>query len=162
MEEKKRKPINPDLIILAWLAVIVLVLSLFFYTCSYFHSGDGIISFSIFGKLELRGVDKMVICVGEQQFAVTDRALLDQVIGETAVATHGDLRCPGTIDRRIDLYRGEKLVRSMEWSTCTDAVFVFEEDLTHWVFPGEFGCAVLSKDLVSNLNALVAANIPQT
>lgn len=162
MEEKKRKPINPDLIILAWLAVIVLVFSLFFHTCSHFSTDNGIISFSMFGKLELRGVDKMAISVGEEQFVVTDRELLDQVIGETAVATHGDLRCPGTIDRRIDLYRGEKLVRSMEWSTCTDAVFVFEEDLTHWVFPGEFGCAVLSKDLVSNLNALVAANIPQT
>ena len=156
MEQKKRKPINSDLIILACLAVIVL----FFSICSSFRitaeSAGGCISFALFGKLELRGVDKMVISVGEEQFVVTDADLLEQIVDETRVATHTDLGCAN--DRQIDLYRRDQLVRSMKWGLCCDTVYVYEEDPTHWLFGGTTGHVELSRDLADKLNSLIVTD----
>ena len=158
MEQKKRKPINSDLIILACLAVIVLVFALFFNTCSYFSTDNGSISFSMFGKLELRGVDKMVISVGEEQFVVTDADLLEQVVDETRVATHADHG--GLNDQKqIDLYRGDQLVRSMNWGDCCNSMRIYEEDLTHWLIGGKAGYVMLSNDLYDKLDALIALHI---
>ena len=158
MEEKKRKPINSDLFILACLAVVVL----FFGICSSFRiiaeSAGGCISFSLFGKLELQGVDKMVISVGEEQFVVTDADLLEQVVNETRVATHADHG--GLNDQKqIDLYRGDQLVRSMNWGDCCNSMRVYEEDLTHWLIGGKAGYVMLSNDLYDKLDALIALHI---
>lgn len=167
MEQKKRKPINSDLIILACLAVVVLV----FYICTSFRStlDEGppgeCISISIFGKLELKNIDRAVVTVYAEEWTVTDADLVDQIVFETRTATRVDSECHadccGCEDphMQIDLYRGDKIIRSMEWQGCCDYVKVYEPDLTHWLFaPGykiEAGFVKLSDKLAKRLTDLL-------
>ena len=136
MEQKKRKPINSDLIILACIAVVVLFFAVFSSARStYFAGGTGeCLSISVFGKMELKNIDKAVVTVDGATWTVTDADFLDQIVTETKIATRADLCSDPT--RRIDLYCGDECVRSMEWAECCDTVKVYEPDLTHWLFDG--------------------------
>ena len=84
-------------------------------------------------------------------------SLLDAVVAETMVATHMDVHC--TEDRRIDLYAGDALIRSMIWSTCCDTVLVYDTDESHWVVSiegaEEGGCIILSNQLAKRLDAFI-------
>ena len=171
MEKKQRKPINSDLVILACLAVVVL----FFAVCTSFRSNilqSGIgkcISVSLFGKLELLGVDRAELVVYGEEIEITDPELLSQIVKETKVATHMDTNCCqdccGCPDPHwgLNLYRGEKQVRSMVWLTCCDAMEVYKPDATHWLIPppevtAEAGYVDLSGELVRKLDALISAH----
>ena len=107
-----------------------------------------------FDKRLLQSVDRMVITADGRTVEVTDRALLDAVVEETKVATH--LGGHSTTGRRIDLYAGDTLVRSMIWATCCDIVEVYGADASHWFFTAEGakcgGSVYLSTELVQQLN----------
>lgn len=165
MEEKKRKPLNPELIIFVCFIVVVL----FLVTCSMMRTSifevarGECISISLFGKMELRDIDRVVIIGYAEQVTITDQELIKQITDETRIATYVRSNCckPAYCSdphRRIELYRGEKLVRSMEWDPCCDSVHVYERDLTHWLIPWwcdyEGGYVSLSHELVEQLNAL--------
>ena len=113
-----------------------------------------------FDKKQMQSVDRMVITADKRTVEVTDRTLLDAVVDETMAATHMDVNCYE--DRRIDLYAGDVLVRSMPWSTCCDTVLVYDTDETHWVVSIEGvedgGCIYLSAELLQQLNALLSAS----
>lgn len=163
VEEKKRRPINSDLIILACLAFVVLFFVIFSEIRStYFDGGAGeCLSISLFGKLELKSVDKAVLSENGKEFIITDAELIDQIVTETRVATHAGF-CYDRY-RRIDLYNGDKLIRSMEWAQCCDTVKVYEPDLTHWLIvplggTANEGYVELSDELVDQLGALIDAD----
>ena len=110
-----------------------------------------------FDKKQMQSVDRIVITADERTVEITDRALLDAVVDETMAATHMDIH--RSEDRRIDLYAGDTLVRSMPWSTCCDTVLVYDTDEKHWVLSIEGvedgGCINLSAELVRQLNTLL-------
>ena len=116
----------------------------------------GALSFA-FDKKLMQSVDRMVITADGRSVSITDRALLDAVVAETMVATHMDVHC--TEDRRIDLYAGDALIRSMIWSTCCDTVLVYDTDESHWVVSiegaEEGGCIILSNQLAKRLDAFI-------
>ena len=157
----KRKKLNSDLIILICIGLVIL----FFVLCSEVRSTlhtkeyGRCINVAVFGKLELRNVDRVVITKNGAEITVTDSTLIDQIVSETTVATHG--RIHDANDGTIRLYRGDKLLRSMGWSTCCDLVQVYEADLTHWVIAlpeiNDAGFVQLSADLVEEINRLLAA-----
>lgn len=168
MEKKQRKPINSDLILLAFLVPVVL----FFAICTSFRSNilqseiGKCISVSLFGKLELLGVDRAGLVVYGEEIEITDAELIRQIVKETRVATHMDTDCCqdccGCPDPHwgLKLYRGEECVRSMVWQTCCDAVEVYKPDATHWLIPppevkAEAGYVELSRDLVRELETLI-------
>ena len=168
MEEKKRKPIETKWIARGCLIVVVL----YFLICpmmrvSIFETNMGeCISVSPFGKLELRGIDKVVMTFHDEQIVITDGDLIAQIADETRIATHVRSRCgaPDYCDDpqgRLELYRGDKLVRAMDWDLCCDAVKVYEGDLTHWLIPwwckSYGGYVYLSDGLADQLYALVDA-----
>lgn len=168
MEEKKRKKVNPELIVFCCVVAVVL----FFITCSMirvsiFETNMGeCISISPFGKLELRDIDKVVVTTDDSQITITDQNLIGQITDETRIATHVRSRCggPDYCDDpygRIDLYREDNLIRSMEWDTCCDSVYVYERDLTHWLIPWwcdyDGGYVSLSDELAEQLNALTGS-----
>lgn len=169
MEQKKRKPINSDLVILACLAVVVL----FFCICTSFRStlDEGApgecISISIFGKLELKNIDRAVITVYGDEWTITDADLVDQIVFETRTATRIDSECHADCcgcdypHMQIKLYRRDKMIRSMEWQGCCNYVKVYEPDLTHWLLspgvPADAGFVKLSDELVKQFNALLEA-----
>ena len=165
MEEKKRKPLNKKWIAIACLTVAVL----YFITCPMMRADvfgvdmGECISISPFGKLELRGIDHVVVRRGSRQVTITDRDLISQVTDETRIATRVRSHCdtPEYCDDPhgwIDLYQGDSLARSMEWHVCCDMVKVYKEDATHWLLPwwckSYGGYVYLSDELAGQLYAL--------
>ena len=157
------KKINPELVILAGVVVLVAAfLCCGLASANLINGGPGkCVSIAPFGRLEILGIDKAVITVGDEAVTVTDPELLSRIVDETKVATLSYTCTSCNVkDRTIDLYRGDKLVRSMKWYDCQDGVRVYDADLTHWIFPElgagmpEGGYVELSQDLVGALKAL--------
>ena len=168
MEEKKCKQIESKWIVLACL----IVAALYFLTCpmirvSIFETNMGeCFSISLFGKLELRGIDKVVMTLHDEQIVITDGNLIEQIATETRIATHVRSHCgaPAYCDDpqgRLELYRGDRLVRSMDWDLCCDMVKVYGGNLTHWLIPwfceSYGGYVYLSDGLTGQLYGLVDA-----
>lgn len=160
--DKKRISINSDFIILLGLGIIVLFFALCSRGSAAFFKGEsgGCIAIAFFGKLELRNVDKVVVQVDGREIVSTAPELLEKIVSETAVATHASI-CHHE-ERRLDLYRGDKLVRSMVWDTGHDTIKVYDSDIFHWVFTPisieKEGYVIMSDDLRNQLNALVASS----
>ncbi|MBQ7858152.1 MAG: hypothetical protein IJ351_05930 [Oscillospiraceae bacterium] len=126
------------------------------------------VSIAPFGRLELLGIDKAVITVRGETTTAADPELLRELVSETRVATHVRSSCggPGHCDDpkgKLELYRGDKLVRSMAWDLCCDAVHVYEADATHWLIPWWCkyygGYVYLSEDLADRLTTLAAGGV---
>lgn len=160
---KEKKNLNWDLVILGCVGIMVVAfLCCGLASCNLLSGNVGkCLAISPFGKLELLGVDKAVVTVDGEAVTVTDPALLERIVDETKVASLS-YTCTGCNmkDRTIDLYRGDQLVRSMEWYDCQDGVRVYDTGLTHWIFPepgagmAKAGYVELSRELVNELNAL--------
>lgn len=165
MEQKKRKPIQAKWIIRG----VLIVLALYLLICpmmrvSIFERNMGeCFSVSPFGRLELRGIDKVVMTLYDEQIVITDWNLITKITDETRIATHVRSRCgaPDYCDDpqgRLELYRGDNLVRSMEWDLCCDMVKVYEEDAIHWLIPwwcpSHGGYVYLSDGLADQLYSL--------
>lgn len=131
--------------------------------------GASCTSVVLFGKLEMKDVDKIVISSDSKSLTITDRELVDQIVDETKVADYGfslGCGCCEIKNRRIELYSGDRLVRSMDWFE-DNIVKVYETDLTHWVFfvrddgfvhRGEYaGYVLLSQELEDQVDALFDA-----
>ena len=156
----KRKKCNSNLIILLWIGLVIAFFSLFSEVRSTLQTKDvgRCVNVAIFGKLELKRVDRMVVSLNGAEVTVTDPTVIDKIVSETTVATHGAIHDGN--DGKIELYRGDKLQRSMGWSACCDVVQVYEADLTHWVIGhpeiNNAGCVYLSSELVEELKLLLA------
>ena len=143
------------------IAILCLVVLLIVVACSLMRSTafdneiGSCISISLFGRFELQNIDKAVIAADGQEWAITDSDLIEQICNETRIANRVNL-CYET-NRRIDLYSGDKLVRSMHWAECCNTVKVYEPGVTHWLIGGlgqeiEHGSVELSDELMSRLN----------
>lgn len=120
----------------------------------------GCTSVALFGKREIAGVDKVVISSDSKSMTITDEDLVNRIVDKTKVATwayNTGCGCCELKNWTIDLYCGDKLLRSMEWIE-DDIVKVYDRDLTHWVFPVEKqheqtigGYALLSEELEAEL-----------
>lgn len=143
--KNKRRIIAP----LAVLGVVIVIVSVVVISCNVLI-GDPVIrkktgkpyaasctSVVLLGKLEIAGVNKVVISSSDHSITITDQSLVDQIVDNTKVAKWAyNLSCD-CCDQRgwtIDLYRGDQLTRSMTW-IADDIVKVYDCDLTHWVFP---------------------------
>lgn len=130
--------------------------------CNPFDSG-GCIAI-VYDKAAMRAADKVVLCVGENRYDITDVFLVHRITEATMVATHTCLHYNSRTDRWIEIYHGETLVRRMQWAECADetGVFVYKEDSSHQIYRGyeegpEDGMIFPSKALVEKLNAIIAA-----
>ena len=125
--------------------------------CSLFRFSPGeCICVSLFGRFELRNIDKVIISADGKEWTITDPNLIEQLCDETRVAEHIN---PCTRDgRKIDLYSGDRLVRSMIWGTCCDQIEVYKPSIIHWVIGGigtESGSISMSEELLAKLNAVI-------
>ena len=137
--------------------LIVVICSLFRFT--FFDGQPGeCISVSLFGRFELRNIDKVVIASNGKEWTITDSNLIKQICNETRVAERVNLCTESS--KRIDLYSGDRLVRSMKWSGCCNTVEVYESGVTHWLIAPlgskvEGGYVELSDGLIAQLNAIM-------
>ena len=159
---KEKKNLNWEMVILGGVGVLVVAFLCCGLASCNLLSGDvgKCLAISPFGKLELLGVDKAVVTVDGEAVTVTDPALLERIVDATKVATHANVCDDSMKDRTIELYRGDRLVRSMKWSDCAGMLRVYEADLTHWIFQEvgagyrQTGYVELSDELIRELDGL--------
>ncbi|MBQ7372866.1 MAG: hypothetical protein IJW67_13490, partial [Blautia sp.] len=113
---------------------IVLKMHVSFAGSDLFNEAYAAISVA-FDKQAMRSADRIVIRTGESEIQITDPELIGQIVEETAAATHMKVTCPE--ERWIDVYCGDRLIRSMGWSDCCDTVNVYNSDASHWVISVE-------------------------
>jgi hypothetical protein len=116
-----------------------------------------------YDKAAMRAADRVVLCVGEDRYEITDADFVDEITKELMVATHTGLRY-AKVDRWIEIYSGDMLVRRMLWAECTvqNGVFIYFEDELHPIYhnyptdgPAD-GQISPSDELVEKLNAIIA------
>lgn len=149
---------NKVIVLLASLCTLILVIVLLALNVSFGMSTGAYAAASIaFDKQAMQSVDRIVIRTKDAEYKIADVALVKDIVSETSAATHMNFSCP--CDKWIDMYCGERLLRSMGWSSCCDAVNVYDTDAMHWVISmegiEEGGSVYLSADLVAALNACV-------
>lgn len=143
---------------------IIMSIVLLLVTCvsvgiSWFGAYDDCISITLFEKQHVLTVDKMILrCVGEPDVVVDNPFLAKRVTAATTTANRGPLKCPKSA--WIELYSGDKLIRSMRWSPSKQIVEVCEApDNTHILITpsgGESkGFVKLSPSLGSKLEEIV-------
>lgn len=157
MWKVNRKRIVIILLVLGVLSTLVVWLAL---NVNIGMGTDSYAALSIsFDKRAMRSADRIVLRTDTKEVEITDSALVSKIVDETAAATHMKLGCPE--EKWIDVYCGDRLIRSMGWAPCADTVNVFDTDATHWIvtIEGGFegGCIFLSAELADQLNALLEA-----
>lgn len=69
---------------------------------------------------DMRHADKMTVTTANGSTVITDRALIREMADYTVVSNHIGTRCFSFDANRIEIYRGERLVRSMPQSSWVD------------------------------------------
>lgn len=145
---------------------IVLVLLLFMLspfvavsTSGFTGVGGGCFSVA-FDKSLVLGADRIVIYEGDEVITVTDEALVRRISSEFVVADRTDL-CGYHSDRRLEIYNGQQLVRSVQWNACCELAEIYEADAAHWLFPSTegIGQVALSAEFMQWLDALIESNL---
>ena len=160
MNKKKRIIITVSILSVLAIGLGIVIASASVRNNYFAREYGACLSITVFDKWKLDDVDRVVIDKRDRRIEITDKDLIDDIVGETAIATHA-VGEPHNKDYTIELYSGSKLIRTMEWSRCCDTVTVYEEDLTHWflnrgvgVDDAEWGYVYLSRELVDTLMAL--------
>ena len=96
-----------------------------------------------FDRWDMLQADKIVIEFRGQTHTVTDRNFILGFTQATMAGTYSDYCCANLQEGRIDIYRGDTLLRSMRYVENHDAV-VYDEDASRWVLGGEEGHVFLT------------------
>ena len=88
----------------------------------------------VFDKPLVKGADRIVIYENDQVITITDKDTVRQIAGLFTVANRTGL-CEHTGDLRLEIYHGDRLVRTIT-ENCEDGFYhIYDRDLLHWVFP---------------------------
>lgn len=130
-----------------------------FSFCVNLNDAYGCISVT-FDTWTMKQADKVIIKANDKEITVTDKVFIKEIVRETTVATNGPMGCAK--DRTIEVYKGDRLIRSMVWGTCCDNVKVYDADVGHWLLltgsKNPSGFVRLSDELVAKLNNLIQEN----
>ena len=146
------------IILLAALCIIISTIVLVAVNTSFGASTEAYAAMSLaFDKRAMQSVDRIIIRTNGTEYELTDVALVNALVEETRAATHIQPSCP--VEKWIDMYYGDQLIRSMGWSSCCNTVNVYDTDAMHWVISVEGiengGCVYLPNDLVEALNSSI-------
>lgn len=115
------------LVLLSWIFVDVSVESII-------RSEAGSCICVVFDKPLVKGADRIVIYENDQVITITDKDTVRQIAGLFTVANRTGL-CEHTGDLRLEIYHGDRLVRTIT-ENCEDGFYhIYDRDLLHWVFP---------------------------
>lgn len=112
----------------------------------------------IFDKWAMNTVNKVIIQTPEQQIAVDDKTLMDRIVKETMVAECGGVKAMYG-EYSLFLYNDKGLVRTVKLSS-TDKQYaiVYEADGKHWVSGYDSGTAILSDELILQIEQFLQKN----
>lgn len=91
----------------------------------------------VFDKQEVMGADKIIYQVGDKQITITDETTIERIAKEFVVANRAGL-CNSHKDEWMQIYNGDKLVRSIRWNACDEYAEIYTADAAHWLWPGEY------------------------
>jgi|GEM_PF-2434499 hypothetical protein len=113
----------------------------------------------------MRHADEMIITTAGGSTVITDQALIREMADYTVVSNHIGTRCFAFGDNCIEIYRGERLVRSMPQSSWVDGcwgdspfaayrrVEIFENDARHRITGNKQAYAHLPVEYLERLEA---------
>ncbi len=121
--------------------------------------GGGCISV-VFDKHLVLGADRILIYEGDDLITITDEILVRRISSEFVVANRTDL-CGYHSDRRLEIYNGNHLVRTIQWNACCELAEIYEADASHWLFPstGGIGQVALSAEFMQWLDGIIESNV---
>lgn len=148
--------------IILWtcLAVAVLLLVFLLLRCVAVRVTDfteaGACVAVVFDKHKVLQADRIVLREGDKTVTVTNPEQVRQLAASFVVADHTDL-CGYYMDRWMDIYHGETLVRQIHWNDHDDLVTVYQADAGHWVLfsTTKMGQIRLSDETVETVLALL-------
>ena len=139
------------------LLVIVITQFVAVSLSGFTNVGGGCISV-VFDKHFVCGADRIVVYEGDQVITITEKSTVRRIASEFVVANRTDL-CGYYSDRRIEIYNGDKLVRSIRWNACCELAEIYEADAAHWLFPSTSGIGQveMSKEFMEWLDQTIQA-----
>lgn len=149
---KERKILMPVVLLSVCLILIIILFLNVSINGKPFDAG-GTICIS-FDKWDMMRADKIVFAVGGETYTVTDAEFIRAFSQETLAGTFHEYCCSNLNEGRVEIYRGERLLRRMRYIANHDA-FAYEADITHWVLFGKEGHAFLSKDMWEKLHSII-------
>ena len=107
-----------------------------------------------FDKWNLMRSDKIVLEVSGEVYTITDEDLIRSISKESVAGTYSDYCCAHSPDGWMEIYRGDCLLRRMDYVSNHGAL-AYDADITHWVFFGEKGHAFLSNETRQKLETII-------
>lgn len=143
------------------LLLLLFLLSPFVAVSTSGFTGVGGSCFSVvFDKHMVLGADRVLIYEGDDLITVTDETLVRRIASAFVVADRTDL-CGYHSDRRLEIYNGQQLLRSVQWNACCELAEIYNADAAHWLFPstGGIGQVALTEEFMQWLDALIESNV---
>ena len=103
-----------------------------------------------FDKWDMLRADKVIVCLHDETYTVTDPAFVEAFAKESLSGTYSEYCCSGLDDGWVEFYRGDRLLRHMRY-IANHSALAYEADATHWVLFGREGHAFVSNDLHQKL-----------
>ena len=124
--------------------------------CTSFTEAGGCTAV-VFDKHKVRQADRIVLREGEKVVTITDPETVRQLASSFVVANRNAL-CGYYMDRWMEIYRGDTLVRRIHWNDHDELVTVYTPDATHWVFlpRNDVGQIYLSEETVQTILSLLS------
>ena len=107
-----------------------------------------------FDKWDMERANKIVVQVGDENYTLTDLELVRAIARESVAGTYSDYCCAHSPDGWMEIYRGDKLLRRMDFMS-NHGGLAYDADASHWVLFGEQGHAFLSKETRDNLEKII-------
>ena len=145
-----------------WLAVgtiaaglVIWLLTCVAVRCTSFTEAGGCIAV-VFDKHQVLQADRIVLREGDKTVTITDPEQVRSLAASFVVADRTDL-CGYYMDRWMEIYHGDTLVRNIHWNDHDELVTVYESDATHLVLlpRRDIGQIYLSKETVNSILALL-------
>lgn len=107
-----------------------------------------------FDKWDVMRADKIIIHIDDETYTLTDIELIRSIARESVAGTYSDYCCAHSPDGWMEIYRGDKLLRRMDYVS-NHGGLAYHSDVTHWVFFGEQGHAFLSNETRQKLETII-------
>lgn len=131
---KKKRTIT--IIISCLTLAVLLLLALNAAIAASPGEGGGCIAV-VFDKAAVMGADRIVVYLHDDTVTITDKSLVHEIASEFVVANRTGL-CDERSGEKMEIYNGDRLVRTVYWSGCVDNLAeIYRSDALHWIFPNE-------------------------
>lgn len=150
--------------LILWISILaaLLLLTGLFLCCvavrvTAFTEAGGCIAV-VFDKHRVLQADRIVLREGDKTVTVTDQKQVQELASAFVVADRSAL-CGYYMDRWMDIYCGDTVVRQIHWNDHEELVTVYEADAGHWVLlsgtDNPKGQIMLSDETVQTIQRLL-------